>query len=287
MWLTKQHIETIFLFGLLAIASLTSCNNKEEKIIVAKAFDNVLYLSDIENIAPKGLSPEDSATIVDNYIDQWVQQMVLLEKARRNVDDSFDDELRNYKNSLITYSYERQIVDQLLDTVVTEEQIADYYADHQDNFVLSNSIVKAVYVLLPAGNAPTLLKLRATMSKKELTDEDIMALHEHTSHCISSYLDNLSWLPLFKLQSEIPIQLPNEEVMLRNKRLQEYTNDSTTCLLRIIDHKKVGELSPLEMEYAFIKDIILNARSVDIVRNMRIDLCKEAEIDGNVVFYNK
>ena len=63
----------------------TSCGNGNDGNKIARVFDNYLYESDIQGIVPPGSTPEDSAAIVANYIQQWIQEMVILEKAKRKM----------------------------------------------------------------------------------------------------------------------------------------------------------------------------------------------------------
>ena len=45
--------------------------------------------------------------------------------------DEYDKKVNDYKNSLIIYNYEQQLVDQNLDTVITFDQIQNYYINNR------------------------------------------------------------------------------------------------------------------------------------------------------------
>ena len=104
---------------------LTSCSSSADDAspVVAEVYGQELHLGDIEGLVPAGLSAEDSMAVVKNYVEQWIRQAVILAKAEKNVEDDFARELQEYKNNLLVYAYERQIVDQLIDTAVTARQI--------------------------------------------------------------------------------------------------------------------------------------------------------------------
>ena len=138
------------LSSLVLALTLGSCSSQpDDTPLLASVYNRELHLSDIEGLVPHGMSPDDSAAVVANYVDQWVRQSVLLAKAEKNVEADFTREMQEYRNSLLTYAYERQIVDQLMDTHVTAAQIREYYHTHRSDFRLKSSIVKAVYVVLP------------------------------------------------------------------------------------------------------------------------------------------
>ena len=112
---------------LVLLLSLTACKNAEEESpLVARVYEYELHMDDLVGLVGEGVSGEDSAAIVDNYVDQWVRQTVMLSKAEKNVKDDFSRQMNEYRNSLLIYAYERQIVEQLLDTVVTDAQMEEY-----------------------------------------------------------------------------------------------------------------------------------------------------------------
>ena len=117
---------------LVLLLSLTACKNAEEESpLVARVYEHELHMDDLVGLVGEGVSGEDSAAIVDNYVDQWVRQTVMLSKAEKNVKDDFSRQMNEYRNSLLIYAYERQIVEQLLDTVVTDAQMEEYYESHR------------------------------------------------------------------------------------------------------------------------------------------------------------
>ena len=156
---TKSIIKVLCLCLLTSGCSLIA--NDEEEQMVAQVYDYTLYQSDLEGLVPDGISSEDSMSIVDNYVDQWIRQMVILAKAEKNVKDDLSKQLNEYRNSLLTYAYEQQMVDQMLDTNISEEQIQEYYNEHSGDFLLKSAIVKAVYVKAPK-NSPLYRKARST-----------------------------------------------------------------------------------------------------------------------------
>ena len=194
--------------------------------MVARVYDHELHRSDLAGIVPEGLSPEDSAAIIGNYVAQWVRQTVVLAKADKNVKQDFTRQLGEYRNSLLTYAYERQIVDQLLDTVVTPAQIREYYDNHRSDFLLKNSIVKAVYVIAPKrSNAVPALK--NIINKRQFSDAEVVDMEQlATRHGLQGYYDSDTWIPFYTLQSAVPITTYNESLYLRQNNTIVLSDDS-------------------------------------------------------------
>jgi hypothetical protein len=281
MWSARLFI------SLLALSLLPKACHRdaEESPVVARAYEYELHQSDLAGLVGEGVSKEDSVAIVQNYIDQWIRQSVILSKAEKNVADNFDKQMKEYKNSLLTYAYEQQIVNQLLDTHVTYRQISDYYDEHRNQFQLKGSIVKTAYVMAP-NKSPVLPKLRKIVSQYNFDEENVVELEELASrYGLSGYYDADTWIPFYQLQAVTPIAAYNETLYLKQNRTIVLSDDSLTYLVRIIDYKVTDDVSPLELQKDNIRAIILNHRKLEILNKMQADLLKEAEDGGYVKRY--
>ena len=126
---------------------LTACGTSDEQSpLVARVYDYELRMDDLVGLVGEGVSAEDSAAIVDNYVDQWVRQKVILAKAEKNVKDDFSRQMNEYRNSLLTFAYEEQIVAQIMDTVVTDSQIEEYYEANTEQFLLNTQDNLHIYL---------------------------------------------------------------------------------------------------------------------------------------------
>ena len=258
----------VLLVALGTVMLFCSCRRNNDDV-VARAYDNYLYKSDLKGLVVEGMTPEDSAAIVSNYINQWVQQMVVLEKAKRNISNTFDKELQNYKNSLI-------------DTSVNRQEIEDYYNANKDNFVLRTSIVRYYYIKI-AKDSQQAGKLKKLMKKSKLTDKDVSEIERlalvYGSDCS---LDRETWIPLSQLQTLMPIEIYNDAKYLRDNKTITATDDKFLYIARILDYNTDNQISPIDYEYDNIKAIILNRRKIDIIKNMQRDLLKKANEKGEI-----
>lgn len=270
--------------ALAACLLSAGCSSNGNDRVMARAFDRNLYESDLQGIVPPGLSEEDSLALVENYVQQWVQEMVILEKAEKNINDDFKKELENYKNSLLSYRYECSIVEQNLDTNITYNEIQKYYDEHKESFTLKNNIVRAIYVKIPSGSTSA-SKFRQLFSG-DITDKKIMELNNFAPAYAEQYhLDPDSWITFMDFQNVIPVKTYNEELYLQSAKDIYLKDKEYTYFAKILDSKVVNEYSPLNFEYQNIKAIILNNRKVGIIEKMRSDLLKEARINNDVEYY--
>ena len=281
-----RSIIATFLISLVALAA-TGCGGGKKDHALARVFDKYLYEDDIQGIVPAGTSPEDSAAIVANYIQQWIQEMVVLEKAENNISDDFEKELQNYKNSLITYNYERLIVEQQLDTNVADTAIQNYYNKHRETFTLKNNILRTVYVKMPA-KSKNIQKIRTILSGNDLSDKKIVELERLAANEASAYnFDQSAWITFFDFQHIIPVKTYNEEFYLKNIKNIYFTDNENAYIAKILDSKVADDISPIDFEYQNIKNIILNQRKVEIVDKMRANLREKAEADKEIEIFKK
>ncbi|MBQ8703642.1 MAG: hypothetical protein IJ524_04645 [Bacteroidales bacterium] len=271
---------------LLGALLATGCRqHTDDTPLLASVYGHELHSSDLAGLVGEGVSAEDSTAIVASYVEQWIRQTVLLAKAEKNITDDFDRQLNEYRNSLLIYAYEQKIVNQLLDTNISDEQIADYYEQHRDDFHLKNAIVKAVYVTAP-DKSPAVAKLKKIIERKGFDDHDVVELEELSSrNNLTGYYDIDSWIPFYTLQKAVPITTYNEDIYLKQNRTITLSDNGLTYLVRILDYKVSDETSPLELQTENIRSILLNHRKLEILNRLQSDLLKEAEKNDNVKRY--
>ncbi len=122
--------------GLICLLAFVSCQNSKNgngDRIVATVYDKTLYQSDLQSVLYEGISVNDSLVRTKAFIDNWIRRQLLIHQAENNIDKSeldFSRQLEDYRNSLIIYKYESMLIEQNLDTVVSDEEIAAYIEDN-------------------------------------------------------------------------------------------------------------------------------------------------------------
>lgn len=271
----------------VSVIFITSCSQKQEEgNVVAKVYNNVLYTSDLTGVVPEGAAADDSLKLIEKYINAWVKEKLLLKKAEDNLTDEQKDvskQLNSYRNSLIIYSYERELVSQLLDTIVSDNEIAEYYELNKNNFELRNNIIKVLYVKVNK-KAPSLDKVKKWYMSDSPKDRSSLEAYCH-QYAQNFYLDDNTWLLFDDLLKEIPIETYNKELFLKNNRFVQVEDSTSLYLLNIKGFKIKNSLSPLAFEKENIRNIILNKRKLELLDKMKKDIYDEA-IKNNEVEIN-
>ncbi len=176
----------------------------------------------MKDIVPFGSSTKDSLELIKKYIDNWVHETLVIQKAESNLSEdkkNVEKQLQDYRNSLITFAYEKELVNQKLDTVVTQNEIEEYYNNNKANFELRDNIIKVIYIKVNK-TAPEMKKVKNWYKSDEPKDKEQLASYCH-QFAANFYLDDNSWLFFDDLLKEIPIQTYNKELFLQNNRLVE------------------------------------------------------------------
>lgn len=280
-----------YFITILFIITLSSCDflkrnfGFKEKAI-AKVHDVYLYPSDLDGIVPKGTSKEDSILLVQSYIENWVRQTLLIKQAVDNVDidvESIENQLENYKNSLLIYAYEQQMVAQNLDTVVTVEQIKSYYEANKDNFELKKTILKAAYVKLPKKSLRIENAIKWFKSTKE---KDKQELETYCMQFSPDYnLIDTNWVYYDQLSQIIPLEKLSESSVLQNNNYIQINDKDFIYLVKVKTFMYKEDISPLEIEVENIKNILINKRKVEMLDKLENEIYQKARDNNDIEIF--
>ena len=279
--LTTFPWKLLLLTGCLFLLGI-SCKNKSAETpgserVIARVYDRYLYADALRNLVPPGTSKNDSLTIIRSYVDNWIKQQSVLKRAEDNLDEERKDvekQLEEYRNSLITYIYESELVKQKLDTSITEQEIEKYYNDHRNNFQLKNNILRVLYFKLPK-TAPKMDKVRNWYKSEQ--EKDRKQLEEYCYQFASDYYFNdEEWIMFDEILKKVPIRTYDQEQFLRNNRFIEIPDSNTVFFVNIKGFKIKESLSPLSFERDNIRNLIINKRKLDLINAMEKDAYDDA-----------
>ncbi|ADY53974.1 hypothetical protein Pedsa_3440 [Pseudopedobacter saltans DSM 12145] len=282
----RRMFDKLFLlFGIsLAISSCRFFDKKDEPI--ARAFDEYLYKKDVAGIVPHNVHGNDSIAIVKAFIDQWQQNIVLLKKAERNVsldERSIQEQLETYKRTLIRYQYEQELIQQKLDTIVSEKEIEEYYNQHKDIFLLKKPILKISYIKLPEG-APKVEMVKKLFVSKDVSDRDLLEKYCFKYSPSFSLLDT-NWHYIDDLSKSLPLNQLGEHNFQTLNRIFQISENNTLYLLILRDSKFRDSLSPLTFEKENIRNMILNHRKLKLISQMEREVFLEAQKNNELEVY--
>ena len=272
------------------IALLAGCDmipwSKTDDDVLARVHNRYLFSSEIKPLISPYTQPQDSVTIVSNYINNWVRQQLLLqaaEKALSDNDKDFSKQLEDYRNSLVIYEYEAQVIRQKLDTVVSMVEIQDYYDKNRANFELKENIVKVNYVQVE-NDPKELVRLRRLWRNEDLSSRTALE-----NYCIQNGLNfslfDDSWVYFNDLLKEIPIKTYNQENFLKFNRSIEVSDSLYVYFVEFKDFKIKESVAPLSMTENSIRKIIVNRRKLELLQKLRNDIFETALKNNHFEIY--
>ncbi len=279
-------MKKILILALVFLASCTGFFRKHSEKVAARVHDDYLYETDLAGVVPRGTTAKDSLTLIKSYIDSWVRQRLLLHQAEKNLQADqmdFTKQLDDYRNSLIIYQYENELVKQKLDTLVTPDEITSYYDANRKNFLLKDNIVQLQYVKLPL-KYKNVGKFRKLLMSDSPDDRPALAgLCEKDAS--DYYLDDQNWILFNDFLQQIPLKTYNQEEFLKNHKEVEYQDSMYVYLVRFRDFRIKEDVSPLNMEEDHIREIILNKRKMELLGKMQEDLYLKASRSNDFEIY--
>ena len=280
-------ISAFFAAGLSSCNLLPNKSNTEGKP-VARVYDKNLYRDDLQGLIPPGTSANDSIEMTTAYINNWIRQELLLKQAEDNLDESnrdFSKQIEQYRNSLIIYAYESELVKQKLDTVVTQPEIEEYYKANQNNFYLRENIVLASYVIIGKNSSVATKVKSLLLSTREADKEKLQTLCQENN---AQYMINDgTWMSFTELTRKIPLTVDDQEEFLSKNKYYEVKDSTTNYYVAISAYKSKESISPLNFEIENIRTILLNKRKAELLKRMEEDLISDAVKRNKYEIYKK
>lgn len=279
---------TIGMAGLATVCSI-SCTPPEDQMDkpLARAYDQVLNWSDLRQVVPLGSSAEDSTILAQRYIDTWLRQQVILQMAERNLSTEgfeLEDQLEEYRRSLVIFNYEQALVDQKLDTAVSDQEIRAYYEAHRANFELKDNIVRARWFKVNEPDKRVVRKM----------EERFLGGKNDQLHDLELWLAGLgvsitdrsgAWTPYSEVLAEVPLSGAEAANLLARGGKLVVKQDHAVWFVEILDHRTATSASPLEMVQQDIRSILLNQRKLQLIESMRETVYKQALEHEDVELY--
>jgi len=275
---------------LIALFLLAGCKNRHnevKRVIVAEVGKVVLYYDEIPKLIQRGINESDSTALYQNYINKWAKKQLLLKKAEDNLTPSLkneiSDQLEETRSNLVIYQYQRQMILQKLDTVLTDSEIENYYANNENSFVLSSNIVKALFIKLPL-ETPDLNKIRVLARSSD--HKDLQQLETYCYQFAEKFDDfNEDWISTDQLSVELPQHIENEDNFLKRNTFFETSDSTSEYLVSIRDYRLRASLAPFEYVRDDIKRIIWNSRRFEFLQTLENGIFNEALKENSFKIY--
>jgi len=266
---------------ILALLFISGCGQKDgsaKRIAVARAGDATLYLDEIPFEMIKGNSDADSAVFVQNYVNKWAKKELMFQRAVANITTELKNEIERQLDetrvNLVIYEYQRQMMLQKMDTLISDEELQNYFAANENTLKLRSNIIKALFIKLPA-ETPNLYRIKSlARSDKQKDLQELESLCYQFAEKFDDFNEN--WIALDRVSLEFGFDISDQENFLKRYTFYETSDSSSVYLIAINDYRLRGSLSPFEYVRDDIKRIIWNNRRIEFIKDLENGIYDEA-----------
>ncbi len=275
---------------LLSIFAMTSCNAVQglihDDVVVAKVGKHKLYKSELKKYIPSGISSSDSTNLALQYINSWASGQIYSDMALSQLskaDQDVSEELESYKRSLLRFRYEQQFVNERLDTLITEDQMMDFYQSHQRLFNLERPILKVRFmdIVKTSEQRDFLTRKMSSNIPSDVVQVDSMA----RIYAIRYFDNSQTWMDASTLAKEFGTDYLTMLSQLKKNYITIESDDKADVKVAYVREIKKTGVAPFDFCEQTIKDYILSERKRALLFALEQRLLEEASDKGEFVIY--
>jgi hypothetical protein len=286
------HLRQFTFFPLLLV--LASCsyfkkkNAQPDADVVARVKEEYLYVSDVSALT-RGLHGKDSIDAVRNYAESWVRKKLLLQKAQENISDqdvSIAKKIEDYRQALLLYEYEKELIEQKLDTAIKADELNIWYEKVKADFTQNEDVLRILYIKLPK-DAPDLKDARKWITKPK-DEEEERKLEGYCRDIALTYsIDKGLWYNKETALNNFPVSEADLNSLATSKTYKEFKQGDALWFIKVSEKIAKGEPSPLELIRSKIAMMVLENRKMLLLEKTYNKIYEEAKESESFNIYVK
>ena len=280
-------MRTIF-FGLFVTLLFTACNeqrNHQGKTPLVEVEGSFLYREDVQSVIPASLSNEDSLQFAEHYIHKWIEDILLYQKAKRNIPDNekINMLVENYRKALIMHTYQQELIRQQLSGEISEAELKGYYDQHLDLFKVERPLLKGLFIKVPL-KAPEIANVRRWY--KTVGQEAVEHLEKYAMrHAVKYEYFYDKWVPVADVTALMPLDVADADAYFAKNKQVELKDTAYYYFLNVSDYCPAGGQEPFESARGQAKELLLNTKQVQFMKQVKADLFRRAEKNEKIKYY--
>ena len=279
-----RYLTTVCCFCLFLSCDLFKIKKETSaKDIVAIVNTEKLFKTDFINILPKNIHKIDSHVMAKSYIHDWAINKLLLEKAKNNSSSQTMNQInglvKDYRESLLINNYKEQLIKQKLDTVITEEELKEFYLSNKENFKLNEELVKIKFLHID-NNINDKKKILALFKSDDILDLEELEKQE-LSFKFHQFNDSI-WRELDNVLLKLPF---SKKKLLKKTKFIQKQDSIGLYLVAVKDVLERNSTAPLSYVTSTIEQMILHNRKIQLIRKIEKTIIKDAIQNNNFKIY--
>lgn len=240
---------------LLGACDVTILEKEEDaREIIAEVYQRKLYLDEVLYMLHEGASPEDSILLVNAYTQRWVRDQIMLHQAEKSIPSDLNVEkmVQEYRSSLILNNYESILIESMLDSIIRESELIDFYEANKEQYLLEKPIARFHFLKAPKAE-PQINRIISWWNNRSATN--LKRLRRYVrEHNWVHVLEDSVWMSLDEIVHMAAPSVTSARTLTPGKEIR-YQDGDYHYFLEIIDVKSTLEVAPL----AYIRDQAVRA----------------------------
>lgn len=259
--------------------------NHENRTPLVEVEGRYLYVEDLRQVLPMGVSRDDSVLFAEEYIKNWIEDVLLLKNAERNISGGSEVEqlVEAYRRSLLLHLYQQAMVEQRLSDEITRKEIDSLYRAQSGEFRLDFPLAKGLYIKIPLKDK-NVNQVRLWYSRT-----DRPTLEKLEKYSLENAVDYLyfydQWMRLDDIVYKLPLSQKNAMDQVLKQMHVELKDTAFYYFLHVDSVLHVGQTKPLDYAEGEIREVLMNTKRMEFVKKLRNELYDKAQEDKKITYY--
>lgn len=282
-----KNLKNSILIYVLFITFLHGCfqSNFNESNYVARFGDNYLSKEKFYQLIGN-YQRSDSLTKANEVINEWALRKILLSKASLNLDqkklDSLSQLADEFKNTLYVDYYVEALLNVKTNLEIDSLEIDSIYNLRKNQMQLNASIYKYLIIEI-SKDFSDLNKVKQSVLRFSTEDQKYI---DSISNRFKTYkIKNKNWSNDRQLIKDLNFISRNRLIDLKKSKFYQFEDSLSLYLIKIIDSKTQGDISPKSYVVSTLKQMILNERKAIIMSQLKNGILNEAIMNNKFEIY--
>jgi hypothetical protein len=280
------------LYAGLIIILFTCCKKKESPVSTNNDVALVTYegqelhYADITEHVAEEIHDRDSQQVVGNYIEKWIKEKIMIHEAKEQVSDKkeIDRLTEDFRNDLLLLKYEEQLIKQKLDTVISDEELLDYYKSNKSRYKLESTIFRFIFI---KANKPLADAKNFETIWKNLNSRNLQMLNLYCQNNADiCFLNPERWYKWEEIKQYIPAKFLNENNIHAGVN-RDFADFEFVYRLNFFEVVRPNEEPPLSFLRDQATQAILHQRKISLLDKIKSDLYERELKSKKIIFTNK
>lgn len=208
-----------------------------------------------------GQDPKDEKQF-NSFIEQWTETALYEIELKERYPEKYkviDQRANSFRGDHARFELEELSLLSKIDTVITKEEVQAYYDEHKEEFVLTDYLVRALYLKIPEGQDFKKKNIHIKYLLKN--NKDLEEVNSYAKlYAENFYFNDSSWIYFSELTKDIPMKRFNKDNIVLNRTKTYFSEGEYTYFLNILDYQLKDDVPPIDFLENEIKTIVLNQR---------------------------